>query len=182
MADTLHGKRIACVATDGFEYAELMEPKKALEDEGAAVDVIAPHGGEIEGESGGKPAGAVEVDKTLGEAEAGEYDALLLPGGVRNPDTLRLSDEAIAFIRAFVEAEKPIAAICHGPWTLINAGGVRGKHVTSWPSLKLDLENAGAAWEDKEVIRDGILITSRNPKDIPAFNREMIATLTGAGS
>lgn len=170
----LHGKRIAVVATDGFEYSELMEPKEALENEGAAMDIVSLHSGEIQGESDGKPAGMVAVDKTLDEADASEYDALLLPGGVGNPDKLRLSDRAIAFIREFVERGKPIAAICHGPSTLINAGGVRGKRMTSWPSLKADLENAGATWEDKEVVRDGSIITSRKPADIPAFNREII--------
>ena len=170
----LSGKRIACLATNGFEHSELVEPKKALEDAGATVDVVSPESGEIRGESKGEQQEPVRIDMSLPEAKADNYDGLLLPGGVRNPDRLRLSGPAIEFIRHFVDADKPIAAICHGPWTLINAGGVKGKHMTSWPSLRIDLENAGALWQDAEVLRDGRLVTSRKPGDLPAFNREMI--------
>lgn len=171
----LQSKRIAIVATNGFEYAELTEPKEALEEAGARTEIISPESGEIWGESKGEKKGSVTVDTTVDKARPDEYDALLLPGGVRNPDRLRLSDKAIAFIKHFVDAKKPIAAICHGPWPLINAGGVKGKRVTSWPSLRVDLENAGAEWEDKEVLRDENLVTSRKPDDIPAFNREIVA-------
>lgn len=170
----LTGKKIACVATNGFEYDELTKPKKAYEGEGAIVEVISPEDGEIEGETKGKPAGKVAVDKNIKDADPSEYDALLLPGGVKNPDKLRLSNESIAFIKHFVDSDKPIAAICHGPWTLINAEGVKGKDMTSWPTLRIDLENAGAKWTDKEVVRDGKLVTSRKPDDIPAFNEESI--------
>jgi len=175
----LDGKRIAIVATNGFEYSELTEPKKALEAEGAKVDVISPESGQIQGETKGEKAGTVPVERSVSEARADEYDSFVLPGGVGNPDKLRMSDEAIALIRGFVDAGKPIAAICHGPWTLINAGGVRGKKMTSWPTLRIDLENAGAEWHDEEVIRDGELVTSRKPDDIPAFNKEIIALFAG---
>jgi protease I len=171
----LSNKKVAILATNGFEYRELTDPKKALEDAGAKTEVISPEMVQIVGESKGEMKGSIPVDKTVDEANPTEYDALLLPGGVRNPDRLRLSDKAIEFIKHFVDSGKPIAAICHGPWPLINAGGVRGKRVTSWPSLRVDLENAGATWEDKEVLRDGNLVTSRKPEDIPAFNREMIS-------
>lgn len=170
----LNGKRIAIVATDGFEWSELTEPKKALDSEGATTEIIAPRPTKIHGESKGEDAGAVPVDKTIDEADPEHYDALLLPGGVKNPDSLRMSEPIIEFIKHFVVKKKPIAAICHGPWTLINAGGVKGKTMTSWPSLQLDLENAGATWTDQEVVLSGNLVTSRKPQDIPAFNREMI--------
>ena len=176
----LSGKRVACLATNGFEYSELTEPKKALEAAGAIVEVIAPEGREIDGESKGHSKGTVPVDKTLEDAKPETYDALLLPGGVRNPDRLRMNDKAVAFTRHFVDTGKPIAAICHGPWTLINAGGVREKRVTSWPSLQVDLKNAGATWEDKEVLRDSNLVTSRKPDDIPAFINESIAMIAEA--
>ncbi len=171
----LTGKKIACVATNGFEFVELDKPKAALEEAGATVEVISPEEGEIQGvDHDEKHPDKTPVDKTLAEASADDYDALLLPGGVMNPDQLRLSNEAISFIKEFVDAGKPIAAICHGPWTLINAGGVKGKTMTSWPSLQVDLTNAGAEWVDEQVVRDGKLVTSRKPDDIPAFNREMI--------
>jgi len=173
----LQGKKIACVATNGFEFSELTKPKEALEKEGAVVEIISLEEGEIQGETKGEPAGTVTVDKVFADADPSGYDGLLLPGGVKNPDTLRADDDAVAFIAHFVEAEKPIGAICHGPWTLINADGVDGKHVTSWPSLRLDLENAGAIWEDSEVVRDGNLVTSRKPDDIPAFNAELAALI-----
>lgn len=182
MANTkkLAGKKVAIVATDGFEWSELTEPKEALEKEGADVDIISPKSGRITGETKGEKAGEVDVTVPVSEADAQAYDALLLPGGVKNPDSLRLSEGAIIFIKRFVDEDKPIAAICHGPWTLINAGGVEGKRVTSWPSLQSDLENAGAQWEDEEVIVDGTLVTSRKPDDIPAFNREMIRLFADA--
>jgi protease I len=174
MARTLAGKKIAVLATDGFEQSELTEPVKALKDAGAEAHVIAPKAGEIQGMKHDEKGEKVRVDKTLAEVNAADYDALMLPGGVANPDSLRLERQAIAFVRAFVEADKPIAAICHGPWTLIDAGGVQGRKMTSWPSLKCDLKNAGAEWVDQEVVVDNGLVTSRKPDDLPAFCAKMI--------
>lgn len=174
----LSGKKIAALATDGFEYAELTEPKRMLEEAGAAVDVVAPGDAkQIKGWKGADWGDAVKVDRPLSQASADDYQALLLPGGVMNPDKLRLKPEAISFVRAFGEADKPIAAICHGPWTMIDAGQVKGRTMTSWPSLQKDLENAGARWEDREVVCDGKLVTSRKPDDIPAFGKAFIEML-----
>jgi protease I len=174
MDQKLAGKKVAVVATDGFEQSELTEPRRALMEAGAHVDVIAPHGGSIQGMQHHDIGDKVAVDRTLDEARPDEYDALVLPGGVANPDELRINDKAIAFIRSFVTGQKPIAAICHGPWTLIEAGAVRGRKMTSWPSLKTDLRNAGAEWVDQEVVTDKGLVTSRKPDDIPAFNKKAI--------
>lgn len=174
MAQNLAGKKVAIVATDGFEQSELTEPLKALQRAGAEAHVIAPKAGDIQGMKHDEKGDKIHVDKTLMEANAGDYDALVLPGGVANPDKLRTERQAIAFIRAFVEADKPIAAICHGPWTLIDAGGVQGRRMTSWPSLKCDLKNAGAEWVDAEVVVDHGLVTSRKPDDLPAFCAKMI--------
>jgi protease I len=171
---TLHGKKIAILATDGFEQAELLEPRKALDQTGAKTQVVSPKDGKIRGWNHKDWGQEVSVDVPLKSAKPEDYDALLLPGGVMNPDQLRMIPEAVAFVKHFTDAGKPVAAICHGPWTLIEAGAVRGKTITSWPSLKTDLKNAGATWQDKEVIRDGNLVTSRKPDDIPAFNKEMI--------
>jgi protease I len=174
----ISGRRIAVLATDGFEQSELTEPKRLLEEAGAKVDVIAPKGAkQIKGWSKKDWGDAVKVDVALEDAKQSDYDALVLPGGVMNPDQLRLVPEAIALIKAFGAAGTPIAAICHGPWTLIDAGLVKGHKVTSWPSLRRDLENAGAKWEDSEVVLDGQLITSRKPDDIPAFASAIIAAL-----
>lgn len=170
----LTGKLVAILATDGFEQSELLKPKKALEDEGAKTEVVSMKGGEIKGWDKTDWGEKVKVDKTLDDANAGDYDALLLPGGVMSPDKLRMNEEAVAFVKAFTTAGKPIAAICHGPWTLINAGFVKGKTMTSWPSLQTDLRNAGANWVDEEVVVDNGLVTSRKPDDIPAFNKKMI--------
>jgi protease I len=178
MASNLKGKKIAIVATDGFEQAELMEPRKALDAAGAETTVIAPKGGEIKGWKLKDWGETVKVDKTLTDANPNEYDALVLPGGVMNPDHLRMNPAAVNFIRQFVSSGKTVAAICHGPWTLIEAGAVAGKTMTSWPSLKTDLKNAGANWVDQEVARDGQFITSRKPDDIPAFNRAIIEAIT----
>lgn len=177
-ANDLHGRRVAVLATDGFEHSELTEPKRLLEAAGAEVAVIAPDGSkQIRGWKGGDWAGSVKVDLPLAKAHAGDFDALVLPGGVINPDKLRLREEAIDFIRDFGASGKPVAAICHGPWTLIDAGLVMGRKVTSWPSLRHDLENAGAQWQDKAVVADGALITSRKPDDIPAFTHALIERL-----
>lgn len=174
MAQKLDGKRVAIVATDGFEQAELSEPMKALQEAGAKAEIVSPKSGQIQGWKHFDKADFFKVDKTIDQARPEDYDALMLPGGVANPDQLRLSEKTIQFIKSFVDAKKPIAAICHGPWTLINAGAVRGRKMTSWPSLQVDLRNAGANWVDQEVVTDQGLVTSRKPDDIPAFNRKMI--------
>ncbi|MBE1160499.1 type 1 glutamine amidotransferase domain-containing protein [Dyella acidiphila] len=175
---SLAGKKIAALATDGFEYAELTEPKRILEEAGATVEVIAPGDAkQIKGWKDGNWTDAVKVDRALEKVDAEDYQALLLPGGVMNPDSLRGKAAAISLVRAFGDANKPIAAICHGPWTLINAGQVKGRTMTSWPTLRKDLENAGAHWEDREVVCDGNLITSRKPDDIQAFSKAFIEML-----
>jgi protease I len=166
--------KIAVLATDGFEQVELTEPVKALKAGSAAVVVVAPKGGQIQGMNHQEKGDKVAVDHDLASVMAEQFDALVLPGGVANPDTLRANSEAVAFVKHFVQAGKPIAAICHGPWTLIEADGVRGRHMTSWPSLHTDLKNAGAIWEDKPVVVDGNLVTSRKPDDLPDFCREMV--------
>ncbi len=172
--DTLSGKRIAILVTDGFEQVELLEPRKALDEAGATTVVVSPAKDKVKGWNLKEWGNEVPVDVPLDEAKPSDFDALLLPGGVMNPDHLRMNPKAVSFVKQFTDAGKPVAAICHGPWTLIEAGAVNGHTMTSWPSLKTDLKNAGANWQDKEVIRDGNLVTSRKPDDIPAFNREMI--------
>jgi protease I len=174
MADTLKGKRIAAVVDDGFEQVELTKPKDALENAGAVVDVISPQKKRVKGWNHTDWGDELDVTRPLDEARAEDYDALLLPGGVMNPDHLRMNARAVQFVRAFVQSGKPIAAICHGPWTLIEAGGVKGRRMTSWPSLQSDLRNAGAHWVDEQVVVDQGLVTSRKPDDIPAFNNKMI--------
>ena len=174
MAQRLAGKKVAVLATDGFEQSELTDPVQALKDAGAEVHVVSPKAGQIQAVKHDEKGDKVRVDKTLAEVDAADYDALVLPGGVANPDRLRLERQAIAFIRRFVEDDKPIAAICHGPWTLIDAGGVEGRRMTSWPSLKCDLKNAGAQWVDEAVVVDNGLVTSRKPDDLPAFCAKMI--------
>jgi protease I len=174
MNNKLQGKKVAILATDGFEQSELFEPKKALEEAGAEVSVVSLESGEIKGWNEKDWGKSIKVDMTINEANADDFDALQLPGGVMNPDKLRTNEKAVSFIKAFFDAGKPVAAICHAPWTLIEADVVKGKTVTSWASLKTDLENAGAKWVDKEVVVDNGLVTSRNPNDIPAFNKKMI--------
>ncbi len=171
---TLQGKKVAILVTDGFEQVELLEPRKALDEAGATTKVISPAGKKVKGWNHKEWGNEVPVDVALDSAKAEEFDALLLPGGVMNPDSLRMDPKAVAFVKKFTDAGKPVAAICHGPWTLVEAGAVRGRTITSWPSLKTDLKNAGANWVDKEVVSDHGLVTSRKPDDIPAFNREMI--------
>jgi protease I len=166
--------RVAILATDGFEQSELEEPRKALQQAGAKAEIVAPKAGEIQGMRHDEKGDKLRVDRSLAEAGANDYDALVLPGGVANPDTLRTIPEAISFIRAFFESGKPVAAICHGPWTIIEADQARGREMTSWPSLKTDLRNAGATWVDREVVVDQGLVTSRKPDDLPAFNAKMI--------
>lgn len=180
MAGKLVGKRVAILATDGFEQVELTEPRKALDEAGAMTEVIAPKSGEIRGWKTKDWGYTVKVDKTLDEAHAQDYDALLLPGGVMNPDHLRVEPRAVSFVREFVATGRPVAAICHGPWTLVEAGVVKGKIFTSWPSLRTDLKNAGASWVDKSVVMDGQFISSRKPEDIPAFSKTLIEALGNA--
>jgi protease I len=174
MADELKGKKVAVLVDNGFEQSELLEPKKALEQAGAEVQVVSPQSGEVKGWKHTDWGQTVRVDRELGAARPSDFDALVLPGGVMNPDRLRANPKAVSFVKEFVTANKPIAAICHGPWTLIEAGAVKGRRVTSWPSLKTDLTNAGASWVDEQVVVDRGLVTSRKPDDIPAFNRKMI--------
>lgn len=173
-ANTLSGKRVAILATDGVEQIELLEPRKALDAAGATTSVVSLESGSIQGFNHDKHGDMINVDTVLGSTSASDFDALLLPGGVANPDKLRTVPAAVDFVRAFFEAGKPVAAICHGPWLLIEADVVDGRNVTSWPSLHTDLENAGANWTDSEVVTDHGLVTSRNPGDIPAFNKKMI--------
>jgi protease I len=177
MAKKLSGRRIAILATDGFEQSELADPRRALEDAGAATDIVSLRAGTIRGWKNGNWADAFTVDKTVGQANAGDYDALVLPGGVMNPDKLRTDADAVRFTRTFFEQGKPVGAICHGPWTLIDAGVVDRRRMTSWPSLRQDLINAGARWTDEEVVVDGELVTSRKPADIPAFSRHLIEVI-----
>ncbi len=171
---SIANRKIAVLATDGVEQVELTEPLKALKAASAQVVVIAPKSGQIQGMNHDEKGDMLAVDHDLASISADSFDALLLPGGVANPDTLRTNDQAVAFVKHFVQANKPIAAICHGPWTLIEADGVRGHRMTSWPSLRTDLKNAGATWEDKSVVVDGNLVTSRKPDDLPDFCREMV--------
>jgi protease I len=175
MAKELEGIRVAILATNGYEEPELLKPKEALENAGAKVTVIAPEAGEIYGMKHHDKAGKTKVDMTLQEANAENFDAVVLPGGALNADALRDFREAQEFVRKIDEAKKPIAVICHGPWLLVSANLVKGRKLTSWPTVRDDIKNAGGAWEDREVLRDGNFISSRKPDDIPAFNREMIA-------
>lgn len=174
MANELQGKKIAILVTDGFEQVELTEPKKALEEAGAETHIIAPKDGEVKGWNHTDWGETFKVDKKLSSVSADDYNGLLLPGGVMNPDKLRGNEEAVSFVNKFMESGKPVAAICHGPWTLIETGKVKGKRMTSYHTLKTDLKNAGAEWVDEEVVVDQGLVTSRNPDDIPAFNKKMI--------
>jgi protease I len=170
----LDGVKVAILAAEGFEQSELLEPRKALNEAGAQTRVVSPAQGEVQGWKHFDKGEKVHVDVPLDQARAEDFDALLLPGGVANPDQLRMKPKAVEFVRSFFAAGKPVAAICHAPWTLIEAGVLKGRTVTSWPSLKTDLTNAGAKWVDQEVVTDKGLVTSRNPDDIPAFNRKMI--------
>jgi protease I len=174
VANDLQGKKIAILATDMFEQVELVEPRKALEGAGATVELVSLQEGEIQGFNHYDRADKFEVDTTAEEASADDYDALMLPGGVGNPDRLRMDENAVSFVRDFFEQGKPVAAICHGPWTLVEAGVVRGRKLTSWPSLQTDIRNAGGNWVDEQVVVDQGLVTSRKPDDLPAFNEKML--------
>jgi protease I len=182
MGQILNGVRVAILATDGFEQSELQDPRQALDQAGATTEVVSLRGGEIKGWNHKEWGEAVAVDETVDSADAENFDALLLPGGVMNPDKLRMDAKAVAFVKAFFAAKKPVAAICHGPWTIIEAGAAKGRMLTSWPSLKTDIQNAGGAWVDQETVVDGNLVTSRNPKDIPAFNREILKLFAASPS
>jgi protease I len=173
----LDGCRVAILATDGFEQSELQEPLKALKDAGARVDIVSPKAGRIQGFKHFDRGAAVAVNKTLADADPADYDGLVLPGGVHNPDRLRIDEAALEFTRAFFVAEKPVAAICHAPWLLIDAGVANGRKLTSYKSVRTDLRNAGATVINEEFVIDGNLITSRGPDDLPAFCRELIAML-----
>lgn len=174
MKRKLEGLRVAILVADGFEEVEMTKPREALDFAGALTFLVSPNGAFVQGWHHDKPGDPFKIDVQLKDAKVDDYDALLLPGGVFNPDRLRINGLAVEFVRNFVLAQKPIAAICHGPWTLINAQGVKGKTMTSWLSLEADLTNAGAHWVDKEVVTDGNLVTSRMPEDIPAFNPAVI--------
>ena len=174
MEARLEGKKVAILVTDGFEQVEMTEPRKALEEAGAGTDLISPKEGKVKGWQHREWGDEFRVDVKLSDANPDDYDALVLPGGVMNPDKLRRNTQATDFVRAFFDAGKPVAAICHGPWTLIDAGVVKGREMTSYESIQMDLKNAGARWVDREVVVDDGLVTSRKPDDIPAFNRKMI--------
>jgi protease I len=175
---TLEGLKVAILVTDGFEQVELLEPRRALDQAGAETRVVSPKRDRVRGWKFTDWGDELPVDVPLDRARPDDFDALLLPGGVINPDTLRIIPAAVAFAKAFFDADKPVAAICHGPWTIIETGAARGRRIASWPSLKTDLRNAGAEWVDEPAVVDGHLVSSRKPDDIPAFNREMI-TLFG---
>ena len=170
----LSSKKVAVLATDGFEQSELQQPVKALKDAGATVEIVSLKSGKIKGWKDKNWGDEIDVDTTVGAANANDYDALVLPGGVMNPDKLRMDAAAVSFVSSFLNAGKPVAAICHGPWTLVETGLLKGRTLTSYPSLKTDIENAGATWIDQEVVTDNGLVTSRNPNDLPAFCRKMI--------
>jgi protease I len=169
----LAGLRVAILATDGFEQAELTEPRKALDTAGAQTEIVSPKQGKVRGWKMKEWGDEVRVDQTLDDADPNDYDALVLPGGVINADALRIQPRAVKFVKSFFDSDKPVGVICHAPWALIESGNARGHRMTSWPSLKTDLTNAGAQWVDEEVVVDGKLVTSRKPDDIPAFNREI---------
>jgi protease I len=171
---TLNGKRVAILVAEGFEQSEMLGPRMALEKAGAETEIVSPAKGEVQGWNHFDNGDRFNVDVEIEEAKADDYDALLLPGGVANAYQLRHNSKAVQFVKQFFESAKPVGVICHGPWTLIEAGVVKGRTVTSWPSLKTDLTNAGAKWVDEEVVTDKGLVSSRKPADIPAFSRKLI--------
>ena len=171
---TLNGKRVAILVAEGFEQSEMVEPRTALEKAGAETEIVSPAKDEVQGWNHFEKGDRFNVDVDIDQAQADDYDALLLPGGVANPDQLRTNPKAVEFVKQFVDSAKPVGVICHGPWTLIEAGVVKGRTMTSWPSLKTDLSNAGANWVDQEVVTDKGLVSSRKPDDLPAFSRKLI--------
>jgi protease I len=178
MSAELSGKKVAMLVANGFEQVELTEPKRALEEAGATASIVSPESGKVKGWKTTNWGDEFKIDVPLENAKADDFDALVLPGGVMNPDKLRRNEWALQFVRAFFESGKPVAAICHGPWTLIDAGVVEGRNLTSYASIQTDLKNAGANWVDKEVVVDNGLVTSRCPDDLPAFNRKMIEEIS----
>ena len=179
-SETLNGLKVAILVTDGFEQVEMTEPRKALDAAGAETRLVSLKAGQVKAWKFTEWGDTFPVDMPLGSARPEDFDAILLPGGVINPDKLRTPPEAVAFVKAFVDAGKPVSSICHGPWTIIEAGAARGRRLTSWPSLKTDLKNAGAEWVDQQVVVDQGLVTSRKPDDIPAFNPEVIRLFASA--
>jgi protease I len=179
--ENLKGLKVAILITDGFEQVEMTEPRKALDQAGAETRIVSPKGDRVRAWNFTDWGDEFPVDMALDQAQSQDFDALLLPGGVINPDSLRIQAKAIAFIKSFFDDGKPVASICHGPWTIIETGAARGRRIAAWPSLKTDLRNAGAEWVNREVVVDGNLVTSRMPDDIPAFNREMIGLFSHAG-
>jgi len=180
MTAQLTGRWIAILATDGMERVEYEQPRKALEDAGAKVELISPNTDDVQSQNSDlNPAGKVEVDRALEVASAEDYDALVLPGGTVNPDRLRINADAMVFVQDMVKAGKPVAAICHGPWSLVETGVIAGRRLTSWPSLRTDIQRAGGHWVDAEVVVDGPFVTSRSPKDLPAFCAAMIEHFAG---
>jgi deglycase len=175
--ENLSGLNIAILIADGFEQVEMEQPRAALRNNGATTSIVSPAKGKVRGWDFTEWGDEFPVDIALAQADPGKFDALLLPGGVMNPDKLRMQPEAVKFVKSFFDAGKPVAVICHGPWTLIEAGVARGRRIASWPSLQTDLRNAGAEWVDQEVVVDGNLVSSRKPDDIPAFNREFVKLL-----
>jgi protease I len=173
----LNGKKVAILVAEGFEQSELTGPRKILEEAGAKTEIVSPAQGEVQGWNHFDKADRFRVDVPVDAAKAEDYDALLLPGGVANPDQLRTNAKAVQFVKRFVESGKPVGVICHGPWTLIEAGVVKGRKLTSWPSLKTDLVNAGASWVDQEVVVDKGIVSSRKPADIPAFSRKLVEVI-----
>jgi len=176
----LDGCKVAILVAEGFEQVEMTKPKRALEEAGAQTRIVSPAKGKVQGWNHFDKADTFDVDVPIEQANAGDFDALLLPGGVANPDQLRGNPKAVSFVKQFLQSGKPIAVICHGPWTLIEADGVRGRSITSWPTLRVDLQNAGARWVDEEVVVDGTLVSSRKPADIPAFIRKMLDVIESA--
>ncbi len=181
MANELRGCNVAILIDNGFEQVEMTEPRKALDQAGAQTRIVSPQKDKVKGWQMKEWGDPFPVDVPLDSANPNEFDALLLPGGVANPDHLRMNPKAVEFVKSFIDSGKPVAAICHGPWMLVETGAVRGRTVTSWPSLKTDIRNAGGNWVDREVVHEGRFVTSRKPDDIPAFNREMIQMFAEAG-
>lgn len=179
MNNSLKGTKVAILATDGVEQVELTAPRKALDDAGAITTLISPKAGTIQAVNHDEKGDQLKVDRVLGDAKASEFDALLLPGGVKNPDRLRTDPRAVQFVKEFMLSEKPVAAICHGPWMLVEANAVAGRTLTSWPSLQTDIRNAGGDWVDKPVQEDERLVTSRKPDDIPQFNEAIVRAFAG---
>jgi len=183
MANELQGRKVAfLVAPEGIEQVELTEPWNALKEAGAEVELLSTDSGEVQAFNHLDKADTFPVDKTVSDASVDEYDGLVLPGGVANPDFLRMDENAVGFVKSFVESGKPVAAICHAPWTLVEADVVSGKRLTSWPSLQTDIRNAGGEWVDEEVVTDGNLTTSRNPDDLPAFNARIVEEFAKVGA